>query len=63
VGGVVGGGEDVGRYLTYIGESIGFVLGFRVSPRTNRLVGDKGVGKKGGQTGCGNETDWTKTRD
>jgi hypothetical protein len=32
MGGVLGGGEDVGRCLTYIGESLGFVLGFRVSP-------------------------------
>jgi hypothetical protein len=63
VGGVLRGGEDVGRCLTYIGESLGFVLGFRVSPRTNRLVGDKGSGKKRGQTGCGKETDWAKAMD
>ena len=43
--GVLGGGEDVGRCLTYIGESLGFVLSFRVGPQTNRLVGDKGLGK------------------
>jgi hypothetical protein len=46
VGGVLGGGEDVGRYLTHIGEILGFVLGFRVDPRANRLVGYKGPGKK-----------------
>jgi hypothetical protein len=62
VGGAVGGGEDVGRFLTYIGESIGFVLGFRVSPRTKRLVENIGPGKKGRQTGCGKETDWAKAR-
>jgi hypothetical protein len=45
MGGVLGGGEDVGRCLTYIGESLGFVLSFRVGPQTNRLVGDKGLGK------------------
>jgi hypothetical protein len=49
VGGVLGGGEDVGRGLTYIGESLGFVFGFRVGPQTNRLVGDKGPGKKRGK--------------
>jgi hypothetical protein len=31
-GGVSGGGEHVGRCLTYIGDSVGFVLGFRVGP-------------------------------
>jgi hypothetical protein len=30
--GVLGGGEDVGRCLTYIGKSLVFVLGFRVGP-------------------------------
>jgi hypothetical protein len=30
VGGVLGVGEDVRRCLTYIGKSLGFVLGFRV---------------------------------
>jgi hypothetical protein len=30
--GVSGGGEDMGRCLTYIGESLGFVLSFRVGP-------------------------------
>jgi hypothetical protein len=49
VGAVLGGGEDVGRCLTYIGESLQFVLSFRVGPRTNRLVGDKGLGKKRGK--------------
>jgi hypothetical protein len=39
----------VGRCLTYIGESLGFVLGFRVGPQTNRLVGDKEPGKKRGK--------------
>jgi hypothetical protein len=34
-----------------LGDSIEFVLGFRVGPPTNRLVGDKGPGKKRGQTG------------
>jgi hypothetical protein len=63
VGGVLGGGEDVGRCLTYIGESIWFALFFRVSTRTNRLVGDKGPGKKRGQTSCGKDTDWAKARD
>jgi hypothetical protein len=32
VGGVVGGGEDMGRCLTYIGESLGFILDFRIGP-------------------------------
>jgi hypothetical protein len=31
-GGVLGGGEDVGRCLTYIGKSLGFVLGFKIGP-------------------------------
>lgn len=44
--GVLGGGEDVGRCLTYIGESLGFVLGFRVGPWINRLVGANGPGKR-----------------
>jgi hypothetical protein len=35
-----------GGCLTCIGESLGFVLGFRVGPRTNILVGNKGSGKK-----------------
>jgi hypothetical protein len=39
----------VGRCLTYIGESLGFVLGFIVGPQTNRLVGDKEPGKKRGK--------------
>jgi hypothetical protein len=46
VGGVLGGGEDVGRCFTCIGEILGFVLGFRVGPQTHRLVGDKGPGRK-----------------
>jgi hypothetical protein len=37
--GVLRGGEDVGRCLTYIGKSLGFVLGFRVGSWINRLVG------------------------
>jgi hypothetical protein len=49
VGGVLRGGEDVGRCLTYIGESLGFVLSLRVGQRTNRLVGDKGPGKREGK--------------
>jgi hypothetical protein len=49
VGGVLGGGEDVGRCLTYIGESLGFVLGFRVGPWINRLVGANGSGKRKGK--------------
>jgi hypothetical protein len=44
--GVLGGGEDVGRSLTYIGERLGFVLGFRVDPWINRLVGANGPGKR-----------------
>jgi hypothetical protein len=43
--GVLGGGEDVGRCLTYIGEGVGFVLGFRVGPWINRLVGLMGRGR------------------
>jgi hypothetical protein len=31
-GGVSGGGEDVRRCLTYIEDSLGFVLSFRVGP-------------------------------
>jgi hypothetical protein len=31
MGGVLWGGEDVGRCLTYIGESIGFVLCFELA--------------------------------
>jgi hypothetical protein len=46
MGGVLGCREDVGRCLTYIVESLGFVLGFRVGPRTNRFMGDKGTGKR-----------------
>jgi hypothetical protein len=45
----LGGGEDMGRCPTYIGESLGFVLGYRIGPRTNRLVGNKGSGKKRGK--------------
>jgi hypothetical protein len=30
--GVLGGGEDVRKCLTYIGQRLGFVLGFRVGP-------------------------------
>jgi hypothetical protein len=44
--GVLGGGEDVERCLTYIGESLGFVLGFRVGPWINRLVEANGMGKR-----------------
>jgi hypothetical protein len=44
--GVLGGGEDVGRCLTYIGKSLGFVLGFRVGPWINRLVGANGAGRE-----------------
>jgi hypothetical protein len=44
--GVLGGGEDVERCLTYIGKSLGFVLGFRVGPWINRLVGANGPGKR-----------------
>jgi hypothetical protein len=44
--GVLGGGEDVGRCLTYIGKSIEFILGFRVSPWINRLVEANGLGKR-----------------
>jgi hypothetical protein len=44
--GVLGGGEDVGRCLTYIGKSLGFILGFRVGPWINRLVGANGSGKR-----------------
>jgi hypothetical protein len=47
----------VGRFLSYIGESLGFVLGFRVGLGTNKLVGDKGLGKKRGQMGCSKKTD------
>jgi hypothetical protein len=36
------GWEGCGTYLTYIGESLQFVLVFRVGPRTNRLVGCQG---------------------
>jgi hypothetical protein len=45
----LGGGEDMGRHLPYIGESLGFVLGFIVGPGTNRLLGNKGPGKKRGK--------------
>jgi hypothetical protein len=44
--GVLGGGEYMGRCLTYIGKSLGFVLGFRVGPLINRLVGANGSGKR-----------------
>jgi hypothetical protein len=44
--GVLGGGEDVVRCLTYIGKSLGFVLGFRVGPLNIRLVGANGPGKR-----------------
>jgi hypothetical protein len=44
--GVLGGADDVGRCLTYIGKSLGFVLGFRVDPWINRLVGANGPGKR-----------------
>jgi hypothetical protein len=43
---VLGGGEDVGRCLTYIGESLGFILGFRVGSWINRLVGANEPGKR-----------------
>jgi hypothetical protein len=33
-------------------------LGFRVSPLTNRLVGDNGPGKRRGQTGSSKEINW-----
>jgi hypothetical protein len=46
MGGVLWGGEDVGRCLTYIWESLGFLFSFRVGPQNNRLVGDKGPEKK-----------------
>jgi hypothetical protein len=49
VGGVLRSGEDEGRCLTYIGETLGFFLGFRVDPQTNRLVEDKGPGKREGK--------------
>jgi hypothetical protein len=39
----------MGRCLTYIGESLGFVFSFRVGPQTNRLMGDKGPRKKRGK--------------
>jgi hypothetical protein len=63
MGGVLGGGEGVMKCLTYTGESIAFVLDFRVGPRTNRLVGSNGPGENRGQMGCGKETDWAKARD
>jgi hypothetical protein len=44
--GVLGGGEDVGRCLAYIGKSLGFVLNFRVGPWINILVGPNGPGKR-----------------
>jgi hypothetical protein len=44
--GILVGGEDVGRCLTYTGKSLGFVLGFRVGPWINRLVGANGPGKR-----------------
>jgi hypothetical protein len=63
VGGFLGGGKDMGRCLTYLGQSLGFILSFRVGPRTNRLVGGNGLRKKRGQTSCGKKTDWAKARD
>jgi hypothetical protein len=62
VGEVLGGGEDVGRWLTYIAKSLGFVLGFGLSPQTNRLVGDKEPEKER-KMGCSKETDRAKARD
>jgi hypothetical protein len=44
--GVLGGGEVVGRCLTYIGKRLGFVLGFRVGPCINRLVEANEPGKR-----------------
>jgi hypothetical protein len=44
--GVLGGGEDVGRCLTYIGKSLGFDLGFRVGLWINRLMGANGPRKR-----------------
>jgi hypothetical protein len=60
VGGVLGGGEDVGMCLTYIGESLWFVLGFRVGPQTNRLVEDKGPGKKKGKWAAVRKQAWPR---
>jgi hypothetical protein len=39
----------VGRCLTYIGESIGFVLCIRVAPRINKLVRGNGPRKTEGK--------------
>jgi hypothetical protein len=50
----------VGRCLTYIGESLGFVLGFRVGPQTNRLVEDKGSGKKRGKRAAVRKSAWPR---
>jgi hypothetical protein len=61
--GVLEGGEDMGRCLTYIRESLGFVLGFRVSPQTRSLVGGNEIGEKRWQMGCDKETGWPKARD
>jgi hypothetical protein len=60
VGGFFGGVEDVGRCLTYIGESLGFILGYRVGPQTNRLVGDKGLGKKRGKWAAVRKRTWPR---
>jgi hypothetical protein len=56
--GVLGGGEDVGRCLSYIGESVGFVLGFRVGPWINRLVGANGPENRE----CNRIEKWAMTR-
>jgi hypothetical protein len=56
--GVLGGVEDVGRCLTYIGESLGCVLGFRVGPWINRLVGANGPGKRE----CNRTKKWAMVR-
>jgi hypothetical protein len=58
LGGVLGDREDVERCLTYKGESLGFVLGFNVGPQTNRLVGDKGPGKKRGKWAAVRKQTW-----
>jgi hypothetical protein len=56
--GVLGDGEDVGRCVTYIGESLGFVLCFRVGPWINRLVGVNGPGKRE----CNRTKKWAMVR-
>jgi hypothetical protein len=33
---ILGGGEDLRSYLTYVGKSLWFVFGFRVDPRIDR---------------------------